>query len=114
MADMTPGDTVEKRLQLFEQVRLPRCATTQIMSNAMFYSHNFNKQDMVRRYYKGPLPPPDAHSWSEPLRNFFYAYNVYEESEKAMQYKDATEGVPDGVLRYFGPLHQRYKPRSML
>jgi salicylate hydroxylase len=103
MASMTPDDTVEQRLQLFQDVRLPRCAATQLMSNGMFYSHALDKQEMIHRHYQGPLPPQNIQPWSEPIRDFFYAYDVFEESKKAIQYKDQAGGVPDGVLRYFWP-----------
>jgi hypothetical protein len=68
MANMTPNDTVEQRLQLFQDVQLPRSATTQILSNAMFYSRRLDKEDMIRRYFQKPLLPPDVHPWSEAIR----------------------------------------------
>jgi salicylate hydroxylase len=104
MANLTCNDTVEQRLQTFQDIRLPRCATTQIMSNAMFYSQALDKVDLIRKFYQGPLPPADQHSWSEPLRDFFYAYDVYVECEKAMQHRDKEGRVPEGVLKYFGSL----------
>jgi hypothetical protein len=33
--------------------------------------------------------------------DFFYAYDVYAECEKAMQHRDKHGRVPDGVLKYF-------------
>jgi len=66
------------------------------MSNAMFYSQVLDKIDLIRKFYQGPLPPADQHSWSEPLRDFFYAYDVYAECEKAMQHRDKEGRVPEG------------------
>lgn len=103
LANLTCDETVEGRLRTFEDVRLPRSATIQIMSNAMFYDKTLDKVDMIRKFYQGPLPPLDQHSWSEPLRDFFYAYDVYAECEKAMQYRDKQGRVPDEVLKYFWP-----------
>ena len=104
MADMnTCHDSVERRLQLFQEVRLPRCATTQIVSNAMFYSHRLDQQDLVRKYYQGPLPPLDAQGFSKPFHDFFYAYDVFEECDLAMPYKENEGGMPDGLMRYFWP-----------
>lgn len=103
MANLTSADDIPKRLRLFQQVRLPRDATTQLLSNMRFYSST-DLEVAVREFYKGPLPPADAEAWSQPLRDFFYPYDVYKESEKAMGYVDSKEGggVPEGVLNYFG------------
>ena len=101
MANITSDEDVQDRLRLFEQVRLPRCATTQLMSNAMFYS-KVNQEGLVREYYDGPLPPKTAESWSESIRDFFYSYDIFEESKKALHCAN-KEGVPKGVLKYFTP-----------
>ena len=104
MADMTTShDSVERRLQLFQDVRLPRCGATQIVSNAMLRSNWVVQQDLVRKYYQGPLPPPDTRGFSKPFQDFFYAYDVFRECGLAMQYKDEEGGVPDGMMRYFWP-----------
>ena len=102
LANMTPNDDIPQRLQLWQQVRLPRCATSQLLSNAMFYSKDMDQEELVRKYYKGPLPPPGAKPWSEPIRDFFYPYDVFEESKKALQHQDTAGSVQDGVLKYFG------------
>lgn len=91
MANMTSNKTVEPLLQLFQDVRLPRSATTQIISNAMFYSKSLDWPDMIRRYYQGPLPMPDAEPWSV-YSGFFYSYDVFWECKKAMQYHDKAGG----------------------
>lgn len=51
LADMSPSETVKSRLRLFLDVRLPRCAATQILSNARFYSSQVDKEKLVRQYY---------------------------------------------------------------
>ena len=100
-ANLTCDETIEQRLQTFEDVRLPRSATTQIMSNAMFYGNKMDKVDLIRKFYQGPLPPMDQFSQAELQMDFFYAYDVYVECEKAMQHRDKHGRVPDGVLKYF-------------
>ena len=102
MSDLGQGGSVEGRLELFQAVRLPRCATTQLLSNAMFYYNGMDREALVREYYQGPLPPPNSIPWCEELRDFFYGYDVFDEVQKALRYKDRPEGVPDGVLKYFG------------
>jgi hypothetical protein len=68
------------------------------MSNAMFYGKTMDKVDLIRKFYQGPLPPIGS---PEPQMDFFYAYDVYAECEKAMQHRDKHGMVPDGVLKYF-------------
>jgi len=65
-ANMESDEDIRKRLRLWEQLRLPRCATAQIVSNAMFDSSDLNKTELMRRYYQGPLSSMGAESWSEP------------------------------------------------
>jgi len=101
LADLKPDGDFRKRLELWEQLRLPRCATTQILSNAMFYESGLKKTELVRRYYQGPLFNLAAESWSEPIREFFYAYDIAAEAEKALRYKDLEGGIPEGGVRYF-------------
>jgi hypothetical protein len=100
-ANLTCDETIEQRLQTFEDVRLPRSATAQIMSNSIFYDKTMDPVDLIRKFYQGPRPPIDHFSQSDPQMDFFYAYDVYAECEKAMQHRDKHGRVPDGVLKYF-------------
>ena len=103
LANLTSDDDIPQRLQLWQQVRLPRCVTTQLLSNAMLNSKDLDQEALVRKYYKGPLLPRGAESWSDVIRDFFYSYDVFEESKKALQHQNELGSVPDGVLKYFGP-----------
>ncbi len=39
----------------------------------------------VRKYYDGPLLPPDAKTMSEPILDFFFSYDVMEEAKKLLE-----------------------------
>lgn len=103
-ANISDDADVQSRLRLFEQLRLPRAATTQILSNAMFYMTVEDIEESIRKYYKGPIlkAGDGVRSWSHPVREFFFRYNVFDEARKALRYKDTPGGVPEGILRYFG------------
>ena len=95
---------VEQRLQLFNQLRLPRTHATQLLSNAMLYQHE-SPEDLVERireHYSGPILSPKTEFGSKDVRNFFFAYDAFAEAEKALQYLGAEGGLPDGVVQHFG------------
>ncbi|KAF2769480.1 FAD/NAD(P)-binding domain-containing protein [Teratosphaeria nubilosa] len=94
-------DSVEKRLDLFNQFRLPRDNVTQLFSNAMMYYNKGEVLKKVREYWKGELLTQEAYGWNEPIQEFFYPYNVYKEAEKALKYKDAEDGIPEGAIQHF-------------
>lgn len=96
-------DSVESRLELFNQLRLPRNNTTQVLSDAMFYHKimDLDPECSIREYYQGPILK-HVEQWSAPIQDFFYPYDVFREVAKAMEYKDAQGGLPDGVIKHFG------------
>lgn len=105
-SDWTSTDSVEKRLELFSQLRLPRDNVTQLLSNTMFYHADTPEQivQRLRQYYSGPLLEAGEAGWSEQTMKFFYSYDAFAEAEKAMMYKDDPDGIPDGVIKHFwGP-----------
>jgi salicylate hydroxylase len=81
---VTDPQEVPKRLQLFQYVRLSRCSVTQIMSNNIVRSPEKLEED-VRKYYNGALPPANTAPFAEAYRDFFWPYNVFEESSKALR-----------------------------
>jgi salicylate hydroxylase len=94
------------RLSLYSQLRLPRAATTQIMSSArpgMTMEGLAGKRAEVRKFYKGDVVdyPLGCTTLSEPVQDFWYGYDVFEQAARAMRYKDSGV-VPEGVLKWFG------------
>lgn len=99
-SNMSRTDTVEERLRLFQDLRLPRNVVTQILSNKMFYYEGMNDaDDAIREQYSGRILKPGHHEgWTEEIREFFYSYDVFEEARKALQYKGQPGGVPREIL----------------
>lgn len=106
-SDWTSEDSVERRFDLLNQLRLPRDNVTQLISNSMFYQYYneaLTEQDSrLTQYWKGSPFPLTATSFSEPIREFFYGYDAFAEAEKAMKYKDDPNGIPEGAIKHFGP-----------
>ncbi|KAF2187364.1 FAD/NAD(P)-binding domain-containing protein [Zopfia rhizophila CBS 207.26] len=102
---LTP-ENLENRLKLYQTLRLPRSATTQVLSSTnprMTMQGLERKTEEIRKFYKGELVdwPLGCASWSPPIREFFYGYDVFEQAERAMEYAETGE-VPEGVLKWFG------------
>ena len=96
-------DSVERRLALWNEFRLPRNCVTQLFSNATLFGQSIKQTlEKVRTYYSGPLPPSACTGFPEHVRNFWYRYDVFAEAEKAVQCKDAEGGIPEGVIEHFG------------
>lgn len=103
-SDWCPTDSVERRLELFNKLRLPRDNVTQLLSDAMFY----NKQEApeyvtkkVREFYSGPMLPPGQLGWSEGVREFWYGYDAFAEAAKAMDWKEDPGCMPEGLIKHF-------------
>ncbi|KAI9695404.1 MAG: hypothetical protein M1820_008659 [Bogoriella megaspora] len=93
-----PKGPVEDTLKLFNAMRLPRNAVTQIMSNAMFYHTALDAQQAIKKFYTGNLLPAQIEPWTEPIQRFFYAYNVFEQAEKIKTYWEREGKVPPREL----------------
>jgi len=81
--------TLLERLKLFESLRLPRTAATQLLTDPVMPGPGAAaKQDAlveeIRKYYSGPLPPKDAMPHSPPICKFFFAYDVTKDAEKTL------------------------------
>lgn len=102
--DFDATHSVERRLQLFNQLRLPRTHTTQLLSNAMLYAHESPEDllERIRQHYSGPILSPKLDLWTKEVRDFFYAYDAFAEAEKAVEYLGVDRGLPDGVVQHFG------------
>lgn len=78
-------ETVRERMELFDQLRVPRCNLTMFASNAgpRWLDVPGVEQD-IRRFYKGPLPPRGALPWSTPFRKLLFHHNEFDAAEKAL------------------------------
>ena len=82
--DVTDGQEIPKRLQMVQDVRLARCAVVQIMSNNFARTPEKMEED-VKKYYKIPIPAADSKPFGEAYRDFFWPYDVFEESTKVLR-----------------------------
>jgi 2-polyprenyl-6-methoxyphenol hydroxylase-like FAD-dependent oxidoreductase len=85
-----PSEVLLKRLQIFQSLRLPRVSATQILTDPVPPGPGAGpaqdkKVEEIHKYYQGPLPPKDAFPHSEPICQFFFAYDVRAEAEKALK-----------------------------
>ncbi|KAF1961722.1 FAD/NAD(P)-binding domain-containing protein [Byssothecium circinans] len=121
--------TLAERLALFTALRLPRSATTQILSstNPRFTMANLDsKTKEIRRFYRGELPdwPLGVGIFSRPVREFFYGYDVFAEAGRAVVWWDGrgSEGrgggegegevrLPEG-WRWFGELSEESRMKG--
>ena len=84
LADVKIKDDVERRLELFKKLRLPRAGAAQAFSNYMMAGAPKMVEE-VRKCYRGPIPPPDAKTFSPSFCDFFFSYNILEEAQKVLQ-----------------------------
>jgi salicylate hydroxylase len=102
--DFDPAHFVEERLALFNQLRLPRTRTVQLLSNAMLYQHE-SSEDFIehfREHYRGPPLSPKAEGQSKEARGFLYPYDAFAEAEKAERFLGMEGGLSEGVVAHFG------------
>lgn len=99
------ASALSTRLDLYQNLRLPRSATTQILSSTnpwITMDQVAKKTEEIRKFYGGPLPdwPKGLGPMSAPLREFWYGYDVVREAASAMRFVD-TGKLPEG-WRWFG------------
>ncbi|KAK4445338.1 3-hydroxybenzoate 6-hydroxylase [Podospora aff. communis PSN243] len=75
-----------KRLELFDRLRIPRCNTTMLASNAgPGWLSVPGVEDEVRRFYgSGPLPPVGSIPWGAAFREFLFHHDAYRAAEEAL------------------------------
>ncbi|KAA8632161.1 hypothetical protein SMACR_08516 [Sordaria macrospora] len=85
---------VQRRLNLFDQLRVPRCNLTMLASNAGPKWLNVKGvEEEVRRFYKGRLPGKDALPWTKEFREVLFCYDAFEEAERAVRRELEEEAV---------------------
>ncbi len=77
------SEDVEQRLDVFQKLRHPRATATQAMSNFMMVGYPKMIAE-ASKYYKGDLPPAGSKTMSPAFNDFFFSYDIFEESRKAM------------------------------
>lgn len=78
--DIAHATDVQVRARLFDELRVPRVATTQTMSNKMMGPPDKMIAE-VRKYYNGPIPGPKAKTYSQEYNEFFFLYDVATQAE---------------------------------
>jgi salicylate hydroxylase len=79
------GPTIRCRLNLFDKLRIPRCNLTMLASNSeMGRLQQPGAVDEIRRFYHGPLPPPDALPYSEAWRQVLFHHDEYRAAEERL------------------------------
>jgi len=74
-----------KRLELFDRLRVPRCNLTMLVSNAVPGTLGQpGVIDEIRRFYAGPLPPPDAIPYSKAWREVLFHHDESQAAEKLL------------------------------
>ena len=105
-------DTISPRLALFKALRLPRDATQQILSTAMFKTQPASAfNDEISFFYTGQLPGTMLGGWNRAACELLCSYDVFEETEKAKKWAEQrgwreVEKLPDGLVEHFGPVVQ--------
>ncbi|KAH7112134.1 hypothetical protein B0J11DRAFT_619731 [Dendryphion nanum] len=103
---------LQKRLQTFQELRLPRSATTQILSSTspqLTMEGQKGKRAEVRSFYPeefGELVdwPAGVGMWSKALREWWYGYDVQLEARKAVRAEGEGKSLREGGVRWFGEL----------
>ena len=104
----TEFETISSRLELFNALRLPRNATQQILSTAMFKPQPaVALKSHIDPFYSGPLPGIMLGGWNKATCDFLCGYDVFHETRKAMMWAEERRwedvGVlPDGLVQHFG------------
>jgi salicylate hydroxylase len=102
-------ETISSRLELFNALRLPRDATQQILSTAMFKPQPAAAlKSRIEPFYSGPLPGTMLGGWNKATCEFLCGYDVFHETQKAMAWAEQNGWrnvgtLPDGLVQHFGP-----------
>ncbi|GAP89628.1 putative beta-glucosidase-like protein [Rosellinia necatrix] len=82
---------VQERLQLFDKLRIPRCNLTMIVSNGGPEALRIRGvEEEIRRFYHGPLPPPEALPWSDEFREVLFHYDAFEAAKEALSMEEGA------------------------
>jgi salicylate hydroxylase len=101
-------ETISSRLELFNALRLPRDATQQILSTAMFKPQPAAAlRSRIEPFYSGHLPDTMLGGWNKTACEFLCGYDVFQETDKAIAWagrkgwKDVGT-LPPLLVQHFG------------
>lgn len=80
--NVSKPDEVQRSIQAYSQLRVPRVSAVQTMSNKMKPGMERAMLEEVRLYWDGPIPGPKAATMSKEYNDFFFTYDVAEEAKK--------------------------------
>ncbi|EXJ87242.1 hypothetical protein A1O3_04201 [Capronia epimyces CBS 606.96] len=97
-----PSEKLLRRLEQFEQFRLPRVCATQIMTDPVVpgsqAAANYAKQEAeIRQHYSGPLPPTGSMPHSPAICEFFFGYDVRRQAIEFLNEAKASEEAAAAV-----------------
>lgn len=101
-------ETISSRLQLFNALRLPRDATQQILSTAMFKPQPaLALKSRVAPFYSGALPDAMLGGWNKAACEFLCDYDVFKETEEAVAWAELKrwcniDALPSDLVQHFG------------
>lgn len=81
----TARDEVEKRLDVFQKVCLPRGMVTQIMPNMWYAPREVMEKGIAKIDPCAVIPPPGSMLFNKHIRGHFYPYDSQEEARKALE-----------------------------
>ncbi|KAK0671718.1 putative salicylate hydroxylase [Cercophora samala] len=77
--------TMDRRLEMFDKLRVPRCNLAMLSSNAgPEWLHVPGVEDEIRKYYSGPLPPAGAMPYSSAFRDVLFKHDEYRAARDCM------------------------------
>ncbi|KAK0726189.1 hypothetical protein B0T21DRAFT_371151 [Apiosordaria backusii] len=77
--------TMERRLEVFNKLRVPRCNLAMLSSNAgPEWLQVPGVEDEIRKYYSGPLPPVDAMPYGSAFRDVLFKHDEYRAARECM------------------------------
>lgn len=77
-------EDVEERLNVYNNVTLDHVQVVHLLSDSPAFAES-PERERAAKISKKPLYPAMAPPVSEPVRDFFYSYNVFEEAKKGLQ-----------------------------
>ncbi|KAI1337843.1 FAD/NAD(P)-binding domain-containing protein [Xylariaceae sp. FL0016] len=83
------GETIQQRLRMFDELRIPRCNLTMLASNAGAENWLGDPavEEEIRKYYNGALPPKGAMPWSREFREVLFNHDEFAAAAEMLKKK---------------------------